>query len=292
MYQDEPELGPGSLLWQYAGDTRIALMGGSIGLLQLMHPAIGAGVLDHSNFFEDPFDRVFRSLPAILGAVYDGPEAEATGRWVRDQHRTIAGTDAAGRRYHALDPATYWWAHATFQFMAEQVVDRYDDRRLTTGEREQLYREGLTWYRRYGVSDRTVPPTRADFQAEWDRVCAEVLEVNDAVAFVLEMLDRPLRLALPGPLGVLNPVLRQGPVARLVKVPARISALGGLPPVVRERFGIAWSRSDQRQLHALELAVRKGWRFVPFQHRWQPRAQDGWRRVRAESRGEPWPAAS
>ena len=289
---DEPELGPESLLWRYAGDTRIALMGGSIGLLQLMHPAIGAGVLDHSNFFEDPFDRVFRSLPAILGAVYDGPDAEATGRWVRDQHRTIAGTDGAGRRYHALDPATYWWAHATFQFMAEQVVDRYDDHRLTVDEREQLYREGLTWYRRYGVSDRTVPPSRAPFQVEWDRVCAEVLEVNDAVAFVLEMLDRPMRLQLPGPLGRLNPLLRQGPVARILKVPVRISAIGGLPPAVRERFGIPWSRVDQRQLDALELAIRKAWRFVPFQHRWQPRAQDGWRRVRAESRGEPWPAAS
>ena len=137
-------------------------MGGTIGLLQLMHPAIGAGVMDHSDFFGDPFDRVFRSLPAILGAVYDGPAAVDTGRWIRDQHTTIKGVDAQGRSYHALTPETYWWAHATFQFMAEQVVDRYDDRRLTTAQREQLYQEGLVWYRRYGVSDREVPPTRAD----------------------------------------------------------------------------------------------------------------------------------
>lgn len=294
MYQPDPStgrpLGPDSLLWQYAGDTRIAFLGGTIGLLQLMHPAIGAGVLEHSNFFEDPFDRVFRSLPAILGAVYDA-DADDTGRWVRDQHRTITGVDADGRRYHALDPETYWWAHATFQFMAEQVVDRFDDRRLSADEREQLYQEGLTWYRRYGVSDRAVPATRAAFQAEWDRVCAEVLQTNEAVEFVLRMLDRPMRLELPRPLGVLNPVLRRGPVARALKVPVRVSAIGGLPPIVRERFGIPWTRTDQRQLDALELAVRKGWRFVPFSHRWQPRAQDGWRRVRAERRGEPWPVA-
>jgi uncharacterized protein (DUF2236 family) len=294
MYQaqdhGEDELGPDSLLWQYAGDSRIAFLGGTIGLLQLMHPAIGAGVLEHSNFFEDPFDRVFRSLPAILGAVYDA-DAEATGRWVRDQHKAIRGVDGAGRRYHALDPETYWWAHATFQFMAEQVVDRYDDRRLSTAEREQLYREGLTWYRRYGVSDRVLPPTRAAFQAEWDRVCAEVLEVNEAVEFVLGMLDRPLRLELPRPLGVLNPVLRRGPAARLLRVPVRISAIGGLPPIVRERFDIPWSRADQRQLTALELAVRKTWRFVPASHRWQPRALEGWKRVRAERRGTTWRAA-
>jgi uncharacterized protein (DUF2236 family) len=291
MYHDgAAPLGPESILWRYAGDTRIAFLGGTIGLLQLMHPAIGAGVMEHSNFFEDPFDRVFRSLPAILGAVYDA-DAEVTGRWVRDQHRTITGVDAEGRRYHALDPATYWWAHATFQFMAEQVVDRYDDRRLRPGEREQLYREGITWYHRYGVSDRALPPTRAAFQAEWDRVCTEVLEVNDAVEYVLGMLDRPLRLELPRPLGVLNPVLRRGPVARLLRVPVRISAIGGLPPIVRERFDIPWSRADQRQLDALELAVRKTWRFVPMSQRWQPRALDAWKRVRAEERGARWRAA-
>ena len=296
MYHDlgdkDEELGPDSLLWRWAGDTRIAFRGGTIGLLQLMHPAIGAGVVEHSDFFGDPFDRVFRSLPPILGAVYDGPEAAATGRWVREQHRDIKGVDGQGRGYHALQPETYWWAHATFQFMAEQVVDRFDDHRLTPDEREQLYREGITWYRRYGVSDRVVPPTRASFQEEWDRVCEEVLEMNEAVAFVLKMLDGPLRLELPRPLGRLNPVLRTGPIARLVATPARIAAIGGLPPRVRERFDIPWTRGDQRQLDALELAVRKTWRFVPFSLRWQPRAQDGWRRVRAEQRGERWPAAS
>ncbi|MGH9273481.1 MAG: oxygenase MpaB family protein, partial [Acidimicrobiales bacterium] len=290
MYRFDDDLGPDSLLWRYAGDTRISFLGGTIGLLQLMHPGIGAGVMDHSDFFNDPFDRVFRSLPPILGAVYDGPEAMETGRWIRDQHRAIKGADAQGRSYHALDPATFWWAHATFQFMAEQVVDRFDDRRLTRSEREQMYREGITWYRRYGVSDRPVPGSRAAFQTEWDRVCEHDLEMNDAVAFVLQMLDKPLRLALPRPLGVLNPVLRRGPVARAVAVPARISAIGGLPTIVRERFDIPWTRADQRQLDALELAVRKAWRFVPFSVRWQPRAQDGWKRVRDERGGRAWRA--
>jgi uncharacterized protein (DUF2236 family) len=290
MYHDD--LGPSSVLWRYAGDTRIAFLGGTIGLLQLMHPAIGAGVMEHSNFFDDPMDRVVRSLPSILGAVYDGPQAEATGRWVRDEHTSIKGVDAQGRRYHALTPETYWWAHATFQFMAEQVVDRYDDHRLDTAEREQLYQEGLVWYRRYGVSEREVPPTRAAFQERWDHYCAEVLEMNDAAAFVLRLLRKPVRIDLPGPLAPLNGLARRSPVARLASVPARISAIGGLPPIVRERFDIPWSRADQVQLDALELAVRKAWRFVPFSVRWQPRAQDGWRRARAEARGEPWPVAS
>lgn len=275
------ELGPGSLLWRYAGDTRIAFLGGTIGLLQLMHPAIAAGVLEHSDFFDDPSDRVFRSLPRILGAVYDA-DSEATGRDVRDAHRTIAGTTSDGERYHALDPETFWWAHATFQFMAEQVADRFDRRRLTDREREQLYAEGVEWYRRYGVSDRAVPPDRAAFEAEWTRICTDVLEVNDAVRFVLRMLDQPLlprwdqRSSMPR---WLRP-LANLPTSRWVAARgARLVAVGGLPPVVRARFDIPWTRRDAAALLLLERLVRAGWRLLPASIRWQPRALAGWQRA-------------
>lgn len=273
-------LGPESLLWKYAGDTRIAFMGSSIGLLQLMHPAIGQGVLDHSNFFEDPSDRVFRSLPRILGAVYD-QDAAATGREVRDFHKPIKGTLANGESYHALDPSTYWWAHATFQYMAEQVVDRWDRRSLTTDEREQLYREGLEWYRRYGVSDRCVPATRGEFQVEWDRVCAEDLEMNDAVRFVLKILDAP-RLPAFTDHGTIPPPIKwlvdQKPVRRAVAYPLRVIAVGGLPPIVRERFDIPWTKRNEREFNLMRTVVGNTWRALPASVRWQPAAIDGWRR--------------
>ena len=269
------ELGPSSLLWRYAGDTRIAFLGSSIGLLQLMHPAIGAGVLQHSNFFDDPMDRIVRSLPAILGAVYD-EDTFATGREVRNYHKPIKGALADGQRYHALDPATFWWAHATFQYMAEQVVDRWDRKRLTADEREQLYQEGVEWYRRYGVSDRVVPPTRAAFQAEWDRVCAEDLEMNDAVRFVLKVLDAPRFPNVPGPLSWL---VNQRAVRRTVAYPLRVIAIGGLPPIVRERFDIPWSRRNQLEFDAMRTWVARTWWALPGVVRWQPPAAEGWRRT-------------
>ena len=274
------ELGPESLLWRWAGDLRIGMLGGSIGLLQLMHPAIGQGVLDHSDFFRDPFDRIFRSLPPILGAVYDGPAAEHTGHAVRDYHRDIKGVDAGGRRYHALEPPTFWWAHATFQFMAEQVVDRFDDYRLTPPEREQLYAEGVEWYRRYGVSDRRVPADRAAFQREWDTTCDRVLERTEALEFALDVMSRAKRLPLPGPLAPVDPLLRIPLVRKLAFMPVRIVTIGGLPARVRERFDIPWSRADQLELDAIELAVRKAWPLVPDRLRWHPRAGAGWRRAR------------
>jgi uncharacterized protein (DUF2236 family) len=283
MYQGQQlELGPDSLLWRWAGDSRIAFLGGTIGLLQLMHPAIGAGVLEHSDFFADPYGRVFRSLPAILGVVYDG-DASATGRTVRDFHRDIKGVDDAGRRYHALDPETFWWAHATFQFMVEQVADRFDSHRLTARERERLYQEGVEWYRRYGVSDRAVPPDRAAFQEVWDRHCAEVLEMNAAVEWVLEHGLHPRTPPrLPAELAWARPIVNLGATRRLAYLPVRLATIGGLPPVVRQRFGLRWTRRDQLELDGLELAVRTGWPLVPFSLRWQPRALAGWRRVKAQ----------
>lgn len=278
------ELGPESLLWRWAGDTRIAFMGATIGLLQLMHPAIGAGVMEHSDFFGDPYGRVFRSLPRILGAVYDGPDAVTTGRKVRDFHRDIKGVDEEGRRYHALDPETFWWAHATFQYMTEQVADRFDRHRLTTDEREQLYREGVEWYRRYGVSDRSVPRNRAEFQEKWDHYCAEVLELNAASAWVLHALCQPVLSAeplLPPQLGLLRPLARTSLARSSVFRLVRLCAFGGLPPVVRERFAIGWSSVDAVALEGIELTVRNAWPFVPTTVRWQPRALAGWQRVRA-----------
>ena len=65
---DEPTLelpGPGSLHWRYAGEVRGYLLLVKAGLLQLMHPGLGAGVEHHSDFFAEPWERVLRSVPEI-----------------------------------------------------------------------------------------------------------------------------------------------------------------------------------------------------------------------------------
>src|SRR6201986_3875419 len=104
-------LGPDTLTWRYFGDARGALLIVRAGVLQAMHPAINAALLQHSDFLENPWNRLLRSAPPILGVIYDGDEqAATTGAWVRDQHRTIKGKDASGRDYHALSPDAFYWA--------------------------------------------------------------------------------------------------------------------------------------------------------------------------------------
>ena len=64
-------LGPDSLVWRYLGDRRYGLFGRAATTLQVMHPAISAGVAQHSAFFSEPIARAIRSINMIVGTVYD-----------------------------------------------------------------------------------------------------------------------------------------------------------------------------------------------------------------------------
>ncbi|HET9075455.1 MAG TPA: oxygenase MpaB family protein [Acidimicrobiales bacterium] len=271
-------VGPGSLLWHYAGDHRMAFTGLATGILQLMHPGIGAGVAQHSNFFSDPWDRIIRSVPQIMGVIYD-PAPEVIGRRVRDYHRNIRGVDHRGRPYRALDPSTFWWAHATFQHAAEQVADRFDRRTLTGPEREEMYLDGVEWYRRYGVSMRPVPADYPAFRAEWEHHLDRVLEMTPAAERAVDMAlhDRRSQVGfLPAwtrplqPL-VVNPVLR-------------LTAIGGLPASLRRRFSIPWRPDEEVQYRILQATVRLSWTNLPAGLRYGPTAAAGYRARREAER--------
>jgi uncharacterized protein (DUF2236 family) len=272
----EPEpLGPDSLTWRLFGDVRGLLLIGRAGILQNMHPAIGAGVQQHSDLFRNPWNRLLRSVSPILGVVYDGPDAAGTGSTVRDYHRGIGGTDAHGRRYHALEPDVFYWAHATF-FEAQIAVQERFGTPLTAAEQEQLYRESIQWYALYGVTMRPVPPDYAAFRAYWDDVVEHILEPTDPVRWSFERarlrdVPRPYE-QLPRPVWwALRPFVMGGSLW---------IARGTLPPTARARLGLTWTARDERRLRAFAALVRLLWRIVPRRWRYLPRAAAGIRRAR------------
>ena len=250
-------VGPGSLLWSIAGDPRSLLTGTAAGIMQLMLPSLGAGVTDHSDFFDDPYDRIFRSVPRIWASIFaaDDAEGDAVGRSIRDFHPDIKGIDHHGNRYHALDPETYWWAHATFTWEFFRARELYYPVPLGRQDRERLYAETVTWYRRYGVSDRVVPPTYRDFTERFDEICRNELELTPAIQWVLDprqnTSSQSVPVRLPGPLGLLN-----GPATNLRTDLLRIMVYGNMPDVVRRRFGFAWSNSDRATFLALCATIR------------------------------------
>jgi uncharacterized protein (DUF2236 family) len=265
-------LGPDSLTWRYLGDWRYMLTATRWGALQSLDPAFGAGAVQHSVIFKDPVDRLMRSMPPIIGVVYDGQRATRTARWIRDQHPGVHGVDHNGREYHALNPETFFWAHATFVDCLVTMVDRFDHR-LTDDEKEQLYAEAKQWWRQYGMTDRPMPVDWTSFRTYFDTYCAEVLETTEgftralAVAADTTSISQssfpPWLFRLAGP-----PMVR---VSNLLMV-------GLLPPVVRERLGYQWTESDERRLRLLAFAVRTVWPLLPRRLRYMKRAREAFDR--------------
>lgn len=274
-------LGPGSLTWKHLGDTRGVLLAQRAGVLQVMHPAIAAALVDHSDVFENPLGRLIRSAGPILGVVYD-EDAEATARWVRDRHPPIRGHDERGRRYHALDPDTYYWAHATF-FEAQIATQELFGNPLTTAQKQQLYAESVTWYARYGVTMRPVPRDYAAFERYWRHMLDEVLEATPIALSAV----RPTR-HLPAPHAAID--RRAWALARpLIGHAGPWLTRGTLPPRAREMLDVEWSRRDELALESLCALVRASWPIVPRRYRALPRARNS---LTATSRRAETPASA
>ena len=260
-------LGPGSLTWKHLADVRGLLLAQRAGVLQVMHPAIAAALLDHSDVFENPLRRLIRSAGPILGVVY-AEDPEETARWVRDRHPAIHGHDRSGRRYHALDPATYYWAHATF-FEAQIATQELFGTPFTRTQKEQLYAESITWYARYGVSMRPVPPDYGAFERYWEEMLESVLEATSvARASVCTVGELPAPFpAIDGP--------AWSAVRPLVGFVGPWLVRGTLPARAREILEITWGGGDELVLQVLRMATRAAWPIVPPPLRRIPRIPTG-----------------
>ena len=107
--------GPASVSWRIDREL-VVLAGGSCALLmQVAHPIVAAGVVDHSTYATDPFGRLLRTLESSFDVVFGSRSvAEATIRRLNAIHASVRGTmpDRAST-YSALDPEALLWVHAT-----------------------------------------------------------------------------------------------------------------------------------------------------------------------------------
>lgn len=244
-------LGPESLTWQLFADHRMALLGPRAAVLQNMLPSLGQGVEDHSVWFAETLARLRRSIPPILGTVY-GPDPETTGRQVRDFHTSIKGTlpeEHGGGRYSALNPATYYWAHATF---VEHLVTGTETfiRPLSRAEKDRLIGESVTWFERYGVSARGIPTTWAEFEAYWDDALDHRLVAHRTAAYGVGYTTK----GWPRPKRVPRPVWWV--VSRPLDAVSSSLTIGGLPPRAREILGLPWDDTRERRYQRFARTVR------------------------------------
>src|SRR6266513_11089 len=167
---DEGLFGPGSVTWRVNREGVLLLGGGAALILQVAHPLVAAGVAEHSNYREDPWGRLYRTLDLTTKIVFGSAEAaeEAAAR-IRHVHERVHGvTREGGGRYpegtpyDARDPELLMWVHATLVHTSLQVYTRYVGP-LTIEEQRRYYEEQKTLAEQVGVPRERQPEAFADF---------------------------------------------------------------------------------------------------------------------------------
>jgi uncharacterized protein (DUF2236 family) len=129
-------------------------------LLQMLHPAVLAGVWDHSNFREDMRGRLRRTARFIALTTYGSREdAEAAIARVRQIHEHVRGTSPDGRIYSAADPDLLTWVHATETICFLDAWVHYGQPAMRLAEQDRYFSEMAVVA--LGLGAASVPVTRA-----------------------------------------------------------------------------------------------------------------------------------
>lgn len=247
--------GESSVIRKVNLEPLIFLGGGRALLLQVAHPLVAAGVADHSDYRDDPWGRLGRTVDVMMKMSFGPPEVSARQRRRLDAtHRRVTGVSAEGGAYAARDPDLLVWVWATLLDTSLLVYERCYGR-LPDIERGRYYEEQKLLAHACGVPEGACPATFADFER-----------------YVDSMVERELRVTPPAKevcASVTAPVLRW-PVGPIAAAPLRLVTAGLLPAPLREGYGLGWSANEERLLWALFAAAGGVARMVPRGLRTRP----------------------
>lgn len=135
--------GQQAVAWQVHGDVTSMMIGGvSSLLLQMLHPAVLAGVWDHSNFRSDMHGRLRRTARFIALTTYGGAdEARALIDRVKRIHTAVSGTLPDGSRYRADDPHLLAWVHVTETLSFLSAWIRYAEPAMSAARQDRYFAE-------------------------------------------------------------------------------------------------------------------------------------------------------
>jgi uncharacterized protein (DUF2236 family) len=237
---------PDTPIWRVSRELCLLLGGGRALLMQVAHPLVAAGVSRHSNYRQNPWQRLERTMSSVWTAVYGTrAEADRAGARVRSLHARVhgrieqrMGPFPAGTVYSAASPDLLMWVHATLVDTALTVYEGWV-RPLPEAERSAYYEDMKVLAQLFGTPAAAIPPTLDDFRAYMrDRLAGDEICVTPAAHEVMESVLRP---PLPAPL---RPAWR---AVGLVTADL-------LPPRLREEYGLRWD-----PVRAATLGASREW---------------------------------
>ncbi len=275
VHRGDPGMfGPGSEAWRLDREAMMLLGAGPRALLlQIAHPAVAAGVAEHSDFRADPWRRLDGTLRSYLRIIYGSTAAaRAEIRRLNALHRSIEGVG-----YSARDPELSLWVHATLIDSTIVVNDAWAGP-LSRDRAARFYEETKPIARAFGVPDAMLPRTLDDFDAYVAAMMAPggPVLVGDTARDLASVILAP---PLPGLLGRL-------PIDPSLYAWTLLPAVGLLPPHVRDAFGLAFGPRERLIARWLVTSWR-AWRpLLPEGYRQMPQALAADRRVGRSSHGE------
>jgi len=260
--------GPGSLTWRVNREGALLLGGGRALLLQVAHPLVAAGVSQHSNYREDPFGRLYRTLDTVTTIVFGSTaEAREAANRLHRVHTRVKGDAEDGTPYVATDPALIMWVHATLVDTSLLVYENYIGP-LSLDERRRYYEEQKLLGEQYGVPYDQQPATYDHFTEYLDEVVnGGTLQVTDALRDVAAATMRP---KLPVPF-----------LGRPVVEYFNLVTAALMPPWLREELAMAWGPGRARVHAAQRNVIRRLIPVLPSLLRDFPPARSAERRARA-----------
>ena len=274
---DRGLFGPDSVTWRVMREPALVLGAGRALLLQVAHPLVAQGAIDHSAYATDPFGRLERTMLWVTFVSYGTTrEARAASRQVNRLHRRITGTlpaatstrrVGAGTAYAATDPRLLLWVHATF---VDTLLTTHDALvgGLDAADRDAFVREWHAVARLMGVPKRLLWPDHAAMTAY---IRSEIAEGSVQPGAGSRRIARVI-LQPPLPSPALRPLWDT-----LIFVMA-----GLLPPSLRRGYGIPWSPAHTAAHLALRTTLRTGGVALPRRFRVSPVYDWAQARVRGE----------
>jgi uncharacterized protein (DUF2236 family) len=238
----EPGLLPvGGMAWRVNREAAVLAGGTCALLLQLAHPAVAAGVAEHSDFRAQPFGRLRRTLTASYALAFGAdPGVDWAVRHLNAVHAGVRGVvPETGNPYHALDPELLLWVHATLVDTAIRVYQRFVEP-LTDAQADAVHRDMRPAAEALGIPSDLVPASLGELRAWMDeRIESGEVRVGPTARALLPSVLYPLP-AIP----------------RWIWDLGHLVSLSTLDPRIRRQYRIGWSPARERGIDRLAEASR------------------------------------
>jgi uncharacterized protein (DUF2236 family) len=211
-----PRFTDASMVRRVSHEGVILAGGGRALLMQIAHPEVARGVIEHSAFRSDRLGRLLRTLRPVLAIVFgDEEQARATTARVNAVHAGVVGEG-----YRATEPALLAWVLATLIDTA-LTVHGLLVRPLSEEETALYYGDMLAVGEALGMPRTGLPADMAGFRAYMAEMIGSLRVSAEAREIAGELFRGPLAL-------------------RPAMWAVRELTAGLLPPPLRTQFGLRW----------------------------------------------------